>query len=148
MLTTLDAWFAAYFFVDDTNVWVRGTEYGDLYKFVIPFGADYKKVIFVRMNSAATVPGWEQKWNQTADLDIQVGKTYEITGWETGQWIDGPVVEPTTEAQDTTAADTTAPVATGNTVYLKPNDDWRSNNAWFAAYFFVDERLVRCLLLR
>lgn len=45
------------------------------------------KVIFVRLNSAATTPDWDLKWNQTADLDLVVGKDlYVITDWETGAW--------------------------------------------------------------
>jgi len=57
----------------------------DIYTTTVP--ADAAKVIFVRLNSAATTPDWNLKWTQTADLDLVEGKDlYVITDWETGAW--------------------------------------------------------------
>lgn len=45
-------------------------------------------VIFVRINSSASTPNWDDKWNQTSDLTYEAGKMYVITGWgeSDGYW--------------------------------------------------------------
>jgi hypothetical protein len=103
------------------------TKDGSLYKAAVPtknglYNNQYNSVIFVRMDSAATTPNWDQKWNQTADLSVQVGKTYEITGWgsdtSTGQWIAGPTVATDPTVTDPTVTDPTVtdPTVTDPTV--------------------------------
>ena len=114
--SSYDAWFAAYFFNSEANivpVWVKMTKDGDLYKAELPADPTYTEVIFCRMAPGSETMAWNTDtethvWNQTADLTVQAGKTYEITGWETGQWIDGPV-EPTTAAPTTEQPTTEAP---------------------------------------
>lgn len=73
--------FAAYFFEGDSYVWVN-MKYvnADLYSAAIPEG--YSNVIFVRMNGTSTENNWENKWNQTEDLSVNPGSTYQINGWE------------------------------------------------------------------
>ena len=51
----------------------------------IVFVRNWTKVIFCRLNPANTNIGWENKWNQTADLTIS-GNCYTITGWDSGKW--------------------------------------------------------------
>ena len=41
------------------------------------------------MNPANTTNNWNNKWNQTSDLNVQdgIGKKYVITGWDkSGYW--------------------------------------------------------------
>ncbi len=54
---------------------------GDIYTTTIADDVDH--IIFVRLNSVATAPSWDAKWNQTADLTID-GNLYTITGWNDG----------------------------------------------------------------
>ena len=51
--------------------------------------ADDTQVIFVRHDGSATTPSWDNKWNQTADLDVPADKNcYTVTGWglNDGTW--------------------------------------------------------------
>ena len=64
--------FAAYFFGNgekwvsmSNTVTVAGTTY---YKVEVPSG--FSKVIFCRMNPSASANNWNNKWNQTGDLNI------------------------------------------------------------------------------
>lgn len=63
-----DARFAAYFFNDENNEWADLVQEGDYYKVAMP--NDYNKVIFCRMNPATDENNWDNKWNQTANLDF------------------------------------------------------------------------------
>lgn len=79
-----DARFAAYFFGNGEE-WVDMTKVKDTtatYEVEIPEG--FTKVIFVRMNGTTQENKWENKWNQTGNLDItgNVGKTFTITQWD------------------------------------------------------------------
>mgnify|MGYP002519648838 CR=1 FL=1 len=86
-----DAWFAAYFFGNE-DIWVEMTPACDgLYKAMIPDGAT--GVTFVRKNPAdKTLESWDNKWNQTVDLVIQINKYFKVENWnakdgkETGTW--------------------------------------------------------------
>ncbi|MBQ3417814.1 MAG: type I pullulanase [Ruminococcus sp.] len=73
--------YAAYFFADETTYqWVNMKFFSNgVYSADIPEG--YDQVIFVRMNGATSTNVWENKWNQTEDLDVMDGSTYHITGW-------------------------------------------------------------------
>ena len=78
--TQAGARFAAYFFQGSDYVWVNMKYAGDnLYSALIPDG--YNKVIFVRMNGATAEDNWDNKWNQTDDLDVVPGSTYTVVGW-------------------------------------------------------------------
>lgn len=64
--------FAAYLWADGVNaVWydmtlVEGET--DIYEFTLPEG--YDKLIFCRMNPGTTANDWNNKWNQTGDLNV------------------------------------------------------------------------------
>ncbi len=67
--------FAAYFFNDSGNTWVDMTKVennlgveGGLYKVNVPAG--YPKVIFCRMNGATTANNWDNRWNQTVNIEL------------------------------------------------------------------------------
>jgi type I pullulanase len=73
--------FAAYFFDDEDNFeWINMKYAGPgLYYVDIPDGYDY--VIFCRMNGASTDNNWDNKWNQTEDLNVEPGETCYVEGW-------------------------------------------------------------------
>ena len=79
--------FAIYFFVDENaNTWADLTDAdGDgCYECKIPEGG-YTNLIFVRMNPSTTENNWENKWNQSADLDVPAGNAVCYVLNE-GQW--------------------------------------------------------------
>jgi hypothetical protein len=52
----------------------------------IPTGT-WEKVIFVRMSKNTTDNNWNNKWDQTANLDLSYGKVYTInSNNHTGVW--------------------------------------------------------------
>ena len=70
---------------------------GDTLKAEINEKAD--NIIFVRFSNEATVPAWENVWNQTEDLKVGESWIFTITGWgegenpkSVGQWT--PYEEP------------------------------------------------------
>lgn len=80
-----NATFAAYLFNDTENTWAALTKVNDdLYSFDLTGVADYAKytkIIFVRLKPSTDGEykadngglNWDNKWNQTADLDIPLG---------------------------------------------------------------------------
>ena len=80
--------FAIYVFNDSTgtNAWADMTAVGDgTYTVTIPEGT-WDKVIFVRMNPSATANNWNNKWNQSANLDITDGKLYTVPSNSWDYW--------------------------------------------------------------
>lgn len=75
---------AAYLTDDSSNYWsTLQTISSDkvLYKIDYSISFTPKKLIFVRMNPAATSGNWEQKWNQTGDLSWKEA-TYLQDEWD------------------------------------------------------------------
>ena len=66
-----NARFAAYLYdAENNNTWVSMTDLGNgYYSAQIPEG-NWTNVIFCRMNPSTTDNNWNNKWNQTSDLDI------------------------------------------------------------------------------
>lgn len=89
------AWFAAYFYEDSNNTWVK-MDYDSAtssYYCSKPTGT-YSNVIFCRMNPAKTDLSWNSKWNQTGNLTIPSDKdTFAVDS--ATQWA-----EPTKSWQD------------------------------------------------
>ena len=79
--------FAAYFFGNGEK-WVDMTDNdGDgIYECTIPSG--YTKVIFCRMNGSTSANNWNNKWDQTNDLDISPDEKNIYTVAE-GAWSNG-----------------------------------------------------------
>ena len=64
-----EARYAAYFF--DPAKWVDMKKVdGETFIYEVDVPAGYTKVIFVRMNGGTTENNWDNKWNQTGNLDI------------------------------------------------------------------------------
>lgn len=66
------AWFAARFWNDSGEKWVKMSVYNDngIYYAFVP--ADMTKVIFVRMNKDATALSFDSKWNQSQDIELSL----------------------------------------------------------------------------
>ena len=109
--------FAAYFYNNSKNEWVDLKANGDLYSCVKPTTNAYTHVIFCRMNSATKENNWDNKWNQTDGLTIPTNgnNLYSLVD---GVW-----------GKDSHCSK----------VYLKPNANWKTGNARFAAYFYKEE---------
>ena len=52
----------------------------------VKVNAKADSIVFVRLNSDATEPSWDKKWNDVKDSIDYVGKTFTITDWNKGQW--------------------------------------------------------------
>ena len=87
-----DARFAAYFF-NLYNGWIWtdlvDSDGDGIYETAIPDGYDY--VIFCRMDPETSENDWNNKWNQTADLEIPTDGSNMGTGIE-GDWDLGSVI--------------------------------------------------------
>ena len=91
----------------------------------------------------ATAGGVEITSPHTADYGTDI--TFTATAdekYKFSKWVDGSGEQLSTENPHihTLNADATIKAVFINTeiLYLKPNSNWKSNNAWFAAYFFKE----------
>lgn len=117
------AWYAAYFYDAEGNymsaILVDNNSDGFL-ECDVPYGMS--NVIFCRMNPAAVEFDWEYVWNQTRDEKIGTfpNNYYYGLDWNAGLWGTKDGYEPIVL----------------DTLYFKPNNNWVSDNARFAAYFY------------
>ena len=108
-----NARFAAYFYKGNTTkVWKDLTKNGDIYTCEKPSGCTH--VIFCRMNPDVKTNSFDKGdgkplWNQTRDLTLPTDKKNFYT-LEEGAWR--------------------------GQIYLKPNNNWTTDGARFAAYFY------------
>ncbi len=116
-----NARFAIYAFVDENNeFWANLSDNdGDgVYSGWIP--TEYTNIVFCRMNGATTENNWENKWDQTVDVELTEGRVYTIVepygvtdqNYAIGVWENERVV------------------------YLSPNSNWIQDDARFAVYYF------------
>ena len=115
--------YAAYFFEGEANMWVdmTDTDADGVYRAVIPEG--YNNLIYCRMNPSNKANSWDTRWSQSPDLTIPSSdKPAYISGimkWDgAGAWNTLSNAKSYRE----------------NAVYLKPNSNWKSDNARFAIY--------------
>lgn len=110
------------------NAWLDMTSFcGPNFKATIPEG--YDKFIFCRMDGSKAANNWDNKWNQTLDLDKPAANDtcYTISS------ING-----CTDSKSCGSWGTyTCPSAT--TIYLNPNSIWDADGARFAAYYWEGE---------
>ena len=114
--------FAARVWYDDnSDYWadMSDTDNDGIYEAGI--SAKYTKVIFCRMNPSATDNNWDNKWNQTADLEVTKEKVYTMNkdDWGNGTWKSQSEAKKYKESSD---------------LYLVPSSEWKSAGAWFAIY--------------
>ena len=130
-----DAWFAAYVWNeagDNSSIVLGDVDEDGIYECEVPAGVT--GLIFCRMNPAYTEFAWNSEteadhvWNQTEDLTVGVAPNnyFYITGWATGEWHEAGY------SPENPDNPTTEPAA----VYFVPNDGWKSDEAWFAAYMW------------
>lgn len=82
--------FAVYLFKGSENTWKDMTKNGSMYDVTLTDAdfAAYTSIIFCRMNGSTTENNWNNKWNQSDDLTIGTSRTFEVTDWNSGNWID------------------------------------------------------------
>ena len=84
--------YAVYYFDDETNGWsdfMTEVE-GETNMLTTSIPIAYSKIIFVRLDGAATEVGWGSKWSQTVNLTIPDGKNaFTVTSGGTGDECDG-----------------------------------------------------------
>ena len=77
--TGTERW-ALYVWKSDTdNKWIDMSGSGSSFTGSIPDG--YTNFIIVRMNGGTTENNWNNKWNQTSDLNTSNGTVIKATGW-------------------------------------------------------------------
>ncbi len=76
------AWFAAYFFGSSGDAWVKCEPFdGSIYSVTAPSGT-WTNVIFCRMNKNQTGFSWDNKWNQTGNLEWDGSKSlFTVSQW-------------------------------------------------------------------
>ncbi|MBQ2784244.1 MAG: starch-binding protein [Alistipes sp.] len=119
-----NARFAAYFF-GNGETWVDMTLVEgetNIYAVTVPNG--FESVIFCRMNPGAAANNWDNKWNQTADLEVPTDGTnlYTVTEntWDKGGGVWSVYAPTVVEPEEPTALATpvVTAVAKENTVTL------------------------------
>lgn len=87
--------YAAYFFGGATgDAWVNLSDEDADGTYQCETVEGYTNVIFCRMKGTASENNWDNKWNQTVDLEVNLGKTWTMTNpWDsandykaTGSW--------------------------------------------------------------
>ncbi len=120
--------FAVNFFSVFGDEWVDVVDKdGDgIYSGTTPEGY-YTNLIFCRMYPDKADNNWDNRWNQTADLTFSSSTPLcTLTGSVdngTCKWENAPSITYLEDEKD---------------LYLKPNSNWKSEGARFAAYFFSD----------
>lgn len=87
--TQANARFAAYFFGNGEK-WVSMTDSDSDGIYEVEKQVGYPSVIFCRMNPGNSENNWDNKWNQTGDLDIPTNGnnlyTINTGSWDQGTW--------------------------------------------------------------
>lgn len=119
--TQSNAWFSVYCY-NNGEEWVKMADNDGDGTYECFIDDKFTSVIFCRMNPASLSTGWGNKWDQTNDLTITDGSDlYTVAA---GAWSNG---------KGTWSAFT---LSANKTIYLKPNDGWKSDGARFAVYAF------------
>ena len=127
--------FAAYFYADGkSEKWVDMTKDKNMYKCEVEAG--YTNVIFCRMNPSQKENNWDNRWNQTGNLDVPKDNQmyYFINGWgDNSSW----------KTQDFCKTYFNA----SGKLYLVPTGGWKQNNERYAAYFYENGKQEKWLSL-
>ena len=146
--------FAAYFFIEGgSSVWVDMTDAdGDgIYECLVPRG--FAKVILCRMNPGTTENNWDNKWNQTGNLDVPTDDknlcTINDGEWDCGEnvtWSVFAPVEPGCEhSYDAVVTDPTCTEA-GYTTHTcsKCGDSYTDGATEATGHSYVDGTCENC----
>ena len=121
MWADANAWVFAHFIGDDD--WTEDRRMTDsdgdgILEVSVPYRA--KEVIFVRKNPSDKNVNWNNVWDQSSQLILPTNSNncYVINDWSNMAW-------------------TALSTARGRMLYLTPSTNWKSSNARFAAYFFI-----------
>ena len=106
--------------------------------YVVELADDINNIIFLRKSPDHDLTNWDC-WNQTIDLAIPSDKNkFTINNWNVqdnksgGEWS---TFESNGGGNDNPNKPATS-ITDGTKLYLNPNDEWKSDGARFAAYFF------------
>lgn len=128
--TQANARFAAYFCNGSSAAaWADMTDKdGDgIYSVIVPgTNQSHKNVIFCRMNPSTTDNNWNNKWNQTGDLNWD--GTKNLCTINDGQWDCGTNVTWSTQSSNA--------IAKGTEIFIEFNDNWSGDNAALCVYSF------------
>ena len=122
--TQSSAWFSVYCF-NNGEEWVKMTDNDNDGTYECLIDEKYSDIIFCRMKGTnQNSLDWNNVWNQTNDLKLQIQKGYDLYTIASGAWSNGSGVW------------SAFSLKADKTIYLKPNNDWKSDNAHFAVYAF------------
>lgn len=127
-----NARFAMYFFNNSSgaNTWVNMAKgVNGYYEAAIPSGT-WHGAIAVRMNGATAANNWDNKWNQTSNIDTFENRLINITGWQQSDYNCSTTITQSTPTNQTELSVFKLIDGT-DTKWL--GDD----NAWIAAQFLV-----------
>lgn len=135
-----NARFAAYFFKEGgANTWASMSQSSTngVYKCDIPNG-DYDKIIFCRMNPQNTTNNWDNKWNQSANIALQINQLCtQNTGvwdswsgsWSTVQWYIAGDFTNWNNNKKLMPCDITLTIGEHELKVVSQYDDWFSQNS-------------------
>ena len=83
--TQSNARFAAYFYNNNDNKWMSMSKSAKDGYYVCAIPDGYDKVIFCRMNGNTSENNWDNKWNQTGNLDVPTDEKI-VCSINSGQW--------------------------------------------------------------
>ena len=131
-----DERYAVYFFNSETdNKWVSATKCpNENHYYFVSDDTNYATYIWVRMNGSTTTNNWDNKWNQSNDLNRTNGNLYTVTS--NGDKNGSQSTYSGSCSCGTPTPDPTPTPISQNILYLEPTANWDKDKAWFAAYFF------------
>ena len=121
-----------------TNEWVDATEYGldasgnKVYKVVLPGeNQRWNNIIFCRMDPSASDNNWENKWNQTSDLEKSSNNLVTITDWNNSEtWSSVFCIEYDGNGNDGGSAPSNRVITVESSLTIASNTYSKSNYAF------------------
>ena len=115
------------------------TTAGDYYFYINDYGNQKKLNNYQQMTSSDCTNFNFNGTSSDCGLKVAEGETGTFTfkiQWSGGTPIVSVVYPTSGGGGGNSGGDDSGSSSNCKTIYLKPNDNWKSNNAWFAAYFF------------
>ena len=124
--TGMNGRYAAYCWIDDNHTeWYDMADSDNDGIYEAEISVTYKNVIFCSMNASTSENNWDNMEEQTADLKVPSDNNNCYLIFE-NKWMTVAEAKAFTEPE----------VVVKKYLYLKPNSNWKADNARFAAYFF------------
>ncbi len=134
-----NAKFTAWGWKDNSEGSMHTMSYDEISQlYIVELADDINNIIFLRKSPDHNLTNWDC-WNQTIDLTIPSDKDkFTINNWNVqdnksgGEWSTFGNNEGGNDNPDKPATN----ITDGTQLYLNPNEEWKSDGARFAAYFF------------